>query len=104
MARSGVASRIKIWRYNNLPTTPIPIDPTGPTTGYLTKRILLKAGIFNSGNVHLWDQSTSPGMYYELDASEEVELCIDSSLLILLSGSAAGQDVSVVMELQVGAT
>lgn len=100
MARSGVASQIKIWRCDSLPTTPTPVDPTGPSTGWLCKRILFKAATFNLGNVHLWDQSQSPGMYFELDSGQEVELKIDSSLLVLLSGSRDNQGVVVLMELQ----
>lgn len=105
------ASRIKVWRDSNLDVNPQAIDPTGPTNsvtgnliGYLTKRILIKAGIANQGNVRVWDQAHSPGMYYELDSGQEVELWIDSSLLVDLSGSAANQEVFVIMELQVGAT
>jgi len=101
------ASNIKIWRHNNLPTVPTQIDPNGPTNpdtgvllGYLTKRIVIKAGTANQGTVRVWDQSTSPQMYYALAASEELEMWIDSSLLPLLSGSAGSQEVYVYMELQ----
>jgi hypothetical protein len=81
------------------------IDPNGPTAdgvllGYLTKRILIKAAPANQGNVRVWDQSQSPQMYYPLDAGQEMELWIDSSLLVRLSGSAGNQAVSVYMELQ----
>lgn len=101
-----VASAVKIWRHDNLPTVPMVIDPNGPTAngvllGYQTKRILFKAGTLNGGNVHLWDQSTSPGMYFPLDSGQEVELLIDSSLLVRLSGSVVGQEVMVIMELKV---
>ena len=104
---STTSSRIKIWRDSDLSTTPQPIDPTGPThpttgqlIGYLTKRIVIKAGTANQGTVRVWDQSTSPGMYYQLAASEELEMWVDSSLLVLLSGSAASQAVYVYMELR----
>lgn len=101
------SSNIKIWRHDALPVVPMVIDPNGPTAGgvylgYATKRILVKALVANNGNVHVWDRSQSPQMYYELDAGQEVELWIDSSLLVLLSGSAGGQGVSVLMELQTG--
>lgn len=106
------SSRIKIWAYTALPTgAPMHIDPNGPTNpdtgqllGYLTKRIFIKAWVGNNGNVQVWDRSQSPGMYYELDSGQEVVLNIDSSLLVLLSGSAGTQGVSVLMELQTGAT
>lgn len=104
------SSRIKIWRYSNLPTgAPMQIDPDGPTNpdtgqllGYLTKRIIIKAGTANENLVRVWDQSTSPEMYYELAGGDELEMWVDSSLLPLLSGSAASQVVYVYMELQVG--
>lgn len=104
---SIIASGVKIWRTNNLPDIPSPIDPTGPTNpltgqllGYLTKHVSIKAGLTNQGDVRVWDQSQSPGMYYELDAGEVLSLDIDSSILLQLSGSAAGQEVYVVMTLQ----
>lgn len=103
------ASRIKVWRDSDIDVNPQAIDPTGPTNpvtgvllGYLTKRIFIKAGVANGGNVRIWDQSTSPAMYYELDAGQEVILRIDSSLLVNLSGSAVDQEVFVLMELEGG--
>lgn len=102
------SSNIKIWRHDNLPVAPMQIDPNGPTNpdtgellGYLTKRIVIKAGTGNQTNVRVWDQSISPQMYYELDADDgPLEMWIDSSLLVLLSGAAGGEDVYVYMELQ----
>lgn len=105
------ASRIKVWRDSNLDLNPQAIDPTGPThpttgdlIGYLTKRILIRAGHNQQGYVRVWDQSTSPAMYYELASGQEVVLRIDSTLLVNLSGSGANQEVFVIMELQVGAS
>ena len=105
------ASRIKVWRDSNLDLNPQAIDPTGPTNpvtgdflGYLTKRILIRAGHNQQGYVRVWDKAHSPGMYYELASGQEVVLRIDSSLLVDLSGSAANQEVFVIMELQVGAS
>lgn len=111
MTRPGVASRIKIWRHSNLPATPIPIDPTGPThpttgqlLGYATKRILIKAATANTAHIYVWDQSQSPGMYWHMWAGWTLELNIDSSNLVLLSANTPNQGVSVIMELQTGAT
>ena len=105
------ASRIKVWRDSNIDVNPQAIDPTGPThpvtgdlIGWLTKRILIRAGHNQQGYVRVWDKARSPGMYYELASGQEVVLRIDSSLLVNLSGSAANQEVFVIMELQVGAS
>lgn len=105
------ASRIKVWRDHDVDVNPQAIDPTGPTNpntgqllGYLTKRIHIKAGVANAGNIRIWDQSHSPGMYYELDAGQDIVLNIDQSLLVDISGSAADQEVYVLMELQEGAS
>ena len=95
---STTSSRIRIWSHGDAAAIGA-IDPTGI---HLTKRILIKAGTANTGDVYIYDQTGD--YYYPLDAGQEVVLLIDDSRLVGLGASAANQAVHVLMELQVGAT
>jgi len=96
-------SSIKVWRDSNLSTNPQPIDPThvdsnGNHVGYPCYRLQVLTGVNNSGEVRVWDQSESPGMYAPLGAGRTLELYVNNTNLIKLSGSAASQEAAVVIE------
>lgn len=92
------SSRIRIWHHGNAAA----VGAIDPTNIYLTKRIFIKAGTANTGDVYVYD--IVGDYYYPLDAGQEVILNIDDSRLIGLGASGADQAVHVLMELQVGAT